>query len=170
MNPGGGWAVRQDALCKCHELYGPGVDVALQLTFPALVVAAAGIAVLHVRAFTAGPSRRTVTMAALLTAVSLIAWMMTARVFSPQYMIWLAAPLAVLGTLSGAPLARLDLAFVAAAALLTHLIYPLGYEAVLVERHPLQPIFLVIATLRDALVVALGVRLAIQTWRLTRRA
>jgi hypothetical protein len=167
----GGWTVRQDeVVCKCHELYGPGVDVALQLTFPALLIAAAFVAILHLRALAAPAAARTAAVAALLTALSLVAWLVTARVFSPQYMIWLAAPLAVLGTLPGAPLARLDLAFVAAAALLTHLIYPLGYEAVLVERHPLQPIFLVIATLRDALVVALGMRLAMQTWRLTRRA
>jgi hypothetical protein len=167
----GRWTVQQDeVLCKCHQLSGPGVDVALQLTFPALLIAAAFVAILHLRAFAAPAAARTAAVAALLTALSLVAWLVTARVFSPQYMIWLAAPLAVLGTLSGAPLARLDLAFVVAAALLTHLIYPLGYEAVLVERHPLQPIFLVIATLRDALVVALGVRLAMQTWRLTRRA
>ena len=169
LDADGRWTVRQDdVLCKCHELYGPGVDVALQLTLPALLIAAAFVALLHLRAFAAPPAARTCAVAALLTALSLLAWLVTARVFSPQYMIWLAAPLAVLGTLPGAPLARLDLALVAAAALLTHLIYPLGYEAVLVERHPLQAIFLVIATLRDALLVALGVRLAMQTWRLTR--
>src|SRR5207244_10732429 len=99
---------------------------------------------------------------------SRVAGLLATRVYSPQPRLRLAPPLAVLGTLPGAPLARLDLALVAAAALFTHLIYPLGYEAVLVERHPLQAIFLVIATLRDALLVALGVRLAMQTWRLTR--
>jgi hypothetical protein len=168
LNPDGGWTVRrEDVLCKCHELYGPGVDVALQLTFPALLVAAALAAVLYVRAFRAPAAARTSAVVALLTAVSLIAWLVTARVFSPQYMIWLAAPLAVLGTLPGTPLARRDVALFVAAAILTHLIYPLGYEAAIIDRHPLQALFLVIATLRDALIVWLGARLALQTWRLT---
>jgi hypothetical protein len=168
FNPDGGWAVRQEnVLCKCHELYGPGVDVALQLAFPALLIAAVLVTVLYTRAFHAPAAARTSAVAALLTTVSLVAWLVTARVFSPQYMIWLAAPLAALGTLPGTPLARRDVALFVTAAVLTHLIYPLGYEAAVIERHPLQGIFLVIVTLRDALIVWLGARLALQAWRLT---
>lgn len=169
LDGGARWAVRYQDICNCQELFGPGVALALALALPAMLIAAALVVALHVRAFAAPAVARSAALAALITVLSLLAWLLTARVFSPQYMLWLAAPLAVLGVLPGATLERLDIALFIGATALTHLVYPLGYEAVLVERHPLQLGFLLVITLRDALIVALGARLAMQAWRLTRR-
>jgi hypothetical protein len=159
------WVVQGNEACNCHEISGPGVTQAVAIAGFATFVAAAGVLTIHVRAFFAPPEARTSALAALLTTVLIIAWVATARVFSPQYMIWLSAPLAVLGVLTGNRLARLDLALFIAACFLTHVVFPLGYDALVWEGHFLQGGVLLILTLRDALVVTLGVRLAVQAWR-----
>src|SRR5260221_10999409 len=83
----GGWTVRQEeGVCKCHQLYGPGVDGAVQLTFPALLIAAAFVALPHLRAFAPPAAARTAAVAALLTSLWLVARAVTARAFRPQNM------------------------------------------------------------------------------------
>jgi hypothetical protein len=98
--------------------------------------------------------------------VTVLAVVATNKVFSPQYLIWLAAPLAALGTLPGSPLARADGILFLAACTLTQLVYPLNYGA-LVNEGQTSAWVLAALTLRDLLLVALGVRLTVQAWRAT---
>jgi hypothetical protein len=162
LSPGGAWAVQPNDLCNCHELVGPGVPQALALAGFATFAVAAGVLAVHVRAFFAPSATRNAGVAALLAALMLVAWLVTARVFSPQYMVWLAAPLAALGVLPGKGLRRGDVALFVVACLLTHLVFPLGYEPLIQEGHLLQGPALAILTLRDSLVLVLGVRLVLE--------
>jgi Glycosyltransferase family 87 len=164
---GAPWDVAHQALCNCDEISGPAIAGAMAAARLAALAAAAALAALYVRALRAPPAARGAATAALLTALALLAWLVTSRVFSPQYLLWLAAPLAVLGVLPGAALEPADVALFVLACLLSHLVFPIGYEALLVERHFLQGPVLSVLTARDALLVALGVRLAARGWRMT---
>jgi hypothetical protein len=159
---GSRWTVRF-AACHCHEIFGPGVDVALHVTSLLVVAGAAFVALLYVRAFQAPAPARSARRGALLAALTVLVWVAGARVFSPQYLLWLAAPLAVFAALPGAAPKPAEVALLVGAAALTHFIYPLTYEALIVERHAVQSVSLAALSMRDALLLALG-------WRLGRRA
>lgn len=159
---GGVWKVGF-APCHCTEIFGPGVHVALQAGKLLMAAGGALVAFLYVRAFQAPTQARTPSRAALLAAFSLLAWFAGAGAFSPQYLLWLAALLALLGVLPGAAVRRADVALLVAAAGLTHFVYPLTYEALVVERHFLQPVSLAALSVRDALLLMLA-------WRMGRRA
>ena len=160
------------AECRCWELQGPGVAAAMQAGSGALLLGLAGVQLLHARAFAAPPAQRTVALAARLTVLFLIVWIASNKVFSPQYLIWLAAPLAALGAmrnaLRGEELARADLVLLALACALTQAVFPLNYPAL---AHAEQSKLWVLAalTLRDAAIASLGLRLAAQIWRSTAR-
>jgi hypothetical protein len=164
FDPGGAWSLSY-AACKCTEIFGPGVGAALAAAAFALLLGGLALAAMHVRAFVAPAERRTPALAALLTALGILVWLVAGRVFSPQYLIWLAAPLAVLGALAKPGLAHRDVALFVAACVLTQAVFPFGYAALVIERHPLQAPFLVAMTLRDVLLLVLGARLAGQLWR-----
>lgn len=161
------WVIQGNPLCNCHELVGPGIGKAVAIAGFAAFAAAGGVLALYIRAFFADRQVRSASLAAVLTALMLIVWLVTARVFSPQYMIWLAAPMAVLGVLPENSLPRSELILYILACLLTHLDFPLNYEALLSERHVLQGLALAILTLRDMLIVVLGLLLALKAWRAT---
>lgn len=160
LEGGSRWTVTFSEACHCHELAGPGTGWAAAAGV-LILLAGAGLTVfLYARAFARPAAERGAAQAALLAAFSLLVWIVGARVFSPQFLLWLAAPLAVAGVLPGAALRAFDVALLAAAALLAQLVYPLGYEALLVQGHFLQGKVLIALTLRDALLVATAVRLA----------
>ena len=162
----GGWSVRY-AECKCHEIFGPGVPAAIQSGTYALLLGSIAVLALHARAFTAPPERRTAAVSAILAALVVIAWLIGGRVFSPQYLIWLAAPMAVLGALPGRPLPTADVALIVLIALLTHVVFPYGYESLVNEPDRRQALVLAAMTIRDVLILILAVRLASQLWRAT---
>jgi hypothetical protein len=151
---------------NCYEVLGPGVDIALQASLIAMGLALIGLAILYVRALRAPAGVRGPALAAVILLVTVLAVVATNKVFSPQYLIWLAAPLAALGTLPGSPLARADGILFLAACTLTQLVYPLNYGA-LVNEGQTSAWVLAALTLRDLLLVALGVRLTVQAWRAT---
>ena len=159
----GNWESRLGA-CRCYELHGPGVEQALQLASAGLLIGLVGLAVLYVRAFKAPATARTAALAARLSVLALIVFIATNKVFSPQYMIWLAAPLAVLALLAEDGLPRADFALLIGACALTQVIFPLNYAAL---AHVEESRAWVLAALlaRDAAIVALGVRLAARIWR-----
>jgi hypothetical protein len=154
---------------NCFEVRGPGVDLALQSTAVATAVALIGAALLHVRAFRAPESARTPALATRLLVLTVLLVLASSKVLSPQYLIWLAAPLAVLGTLAVAPLERFDAMLFVAACALTQVVFPLNYPA-LVNEGELRGWVLATLTLRDVLLIALGMRLAVQVWRASARA
>jgi len=90
--------------------------------------------------------------------------MVGAKVLSPQYLLWLAAPLAAAGVAPETTLRATDIALAVASGLLTHFVYPLTYEALVVPQHFFQLEALLALTLRDALLLALAVRLGLQAW------
>jgi hypothetical protein len=167
LDPGAAPTLQLAAGCNCHELFGTGVAAALRASTLAGLVGAIGVVGLYLRAIAAPQPARTVAVAALLATVAVMVSIMSSRVFSPQYMIWLAALLAALGALPGQNLARTDVGLFLAACVLTQMVYPLGFQALLIEGHYLQRAVLVLLTLRDALLVALGARLCVQHWRAT---
>jgi hypothetical protein len=147
---------------NAYEVKGPGVDLALSLSNAALLLALAAVAALHIRALRAGPGARTPVLAALLFATTVIALLATSKVFSPQYMVWLAALVAALGALPGARLGSFDAYALLAACALTQIVFPLNYDALVRASS-----FAVLAalTLRDACLLALGARFAVHAWR-----
>jgi len=162
----GAWSVRY-AACKCHEIFGPGVHSALQVGTYSLVIGGLVLIALHVRAFGASAERRTPAVSALLTALVVMVWLFGGRVFSPQYVIWLAAPVAVLGVLPGQPRPALEVGLFVIASLLTHVVFPFGYGPLINPPDGFQATVLAAMTLRDLLLVVLAARLALRLWRAT---
>jgi hypothetical protein len=151
---------------NAYEIRGPGVDVALQASSIAMLLALIGVAIVWVRAFRAPAGVRDPALAARLLLLTVLAMVVTNKVFSPQYVVWLAAPLAALGTFPGAPPARLDNALFLGVCALTQLVYPHGYHILLSQAQASASVLLAL-TLRDVLLVTLGARLAAQAWRAT---
>jgi hypothetical protein len=152
--------------CRCYELQGPGVDFAMQAAGAVLLLGAAGLAWLYWRALRAGAAARTPALAARLTVLALLVFVATNKVFSPQYLVWIAAPLAALAVLPGGGLARADLALLLGACAATHVIFPLNYASLAHVEASRAWVLLLLAA-RDAALVALGARLARQCWRAT---
>ena len=91
--------------------------------------------------------------ATVLTSVLLLLFMLTNRVFSPQYLIWIAAPLLVLA--AHQPAERRSWWTCLLAVLLSQLIFPRGYP-LLKAFHPLAVVLL---NLRNGLLVWVVLRL-----------
>ncbi|HEX9395729.1 MAG TPA: glycosyltransferase 87 family protein [Burkholderiales bacterium] len=163
----GGWESRLGE-CRCYELHGPGVDLAMQLAAAALALGAIGLAALYWRALRAHPAARNAALAARLTVIGLILFIATNKVFSPQYLIWLAAPLAVLALLAEDGLPRADFTLLLAACALTHVVFPLNYGT-LAHVEQSRAWILTVLLARDAALIALGARLAVRAWRDTVR-
>jgi hypothetical protein len=153
---------------NCYEIRGPGVDVALQVSSIAMLLALIGVAIVWVRALRTPAGVRSPALAARILLLTVLAMVVTNKVFSPQYVIWLAAPLAALGAFPGAPLARLDSALFLGACALTQIVFPHNYH-VLLSQGQASAAVLAALTLRDLLLLALGARLAAQAWRATPR-
>lgn len=154
--------------CKCYELHGPGVEIAQQFATAALLLGLAGLALIHIRALTAPAAARTAELVARITVLAAIVWIATNKVFSPQYLLWIAAPLSALGAMPGARASRADFAIFILACALTHLVVPLNYAA-LSSAENSKLWVLAALTLRDIALVSLGARLAAQLWRSTAR-
>jgi hypothetical protein len=149
---------------NAYEVKGPGVDVAVSLSTAALLLALAALAALHVRALRGAAATRTPGLAALLFVTTVSAVLVTSKVLSPQYMVWLAALAAALGTLARTSLTRVDVWGLLAACALTQAVFPLNYDALVTGSS-----FSVLAalTLRDACLLMLAVRFAACAWRTT---
>ena len=150
--------------CRCYELHGDGVALAQQIAGGALILALAGLALLYFRALRSDAAARTPALAARLTLLALLAFIGTNKVFSPQYLVWVAAPMAALALLDRDGLARADVALLLAACALTHVIFPLNY-ATLAHAGESRAWVLLVLLLRDALLVWLAARLAARVWR-----
>jgi hypothetical protein len=150
------WSVRITEF-NCYEIGGPGVQLAMDLAAAALVTGLAALAVLCWRLFRAPPAARGPQTAAALVALTVLILVCTNKVFSPQYLVWLAGPLAAMDS----RLSRKDLRIFIAACALTQLVFPLGYGSlVAAAAWPL-----VALTMRDVLLLWLGARLARSLWR-----
>ena len=153
--------------CKCHEIRAAATAGALSLAAGARWLGLAGLALLFVRALRAPEAARSAALAAQLTALSVIIWIATNKAFSPQYMVWVAAPLAALGVLQAGPSYRTNVALLLLACALTQYVFPSSYDALVAGGREAAPA-LTVLTLRDLLVLTLGARLALDLWRDTR--
>jgi hypothetical protein len=160
----GSWESRLGE-CRCHELAGPGVEFALSAANGALLLGAAALGLLLWRAARAGPAARTPALAARLAVLTIMVFVAGNKVFSPQYLVWVAAPLAALAALPGGRLARTDLALLLGAAFATQLVV-LNYGS-LAPVETMRAWMLVVLAARDGALLALGARLALQCWRAT---
>jgi hypothetical protein len=153
-----GTSVYYDADILTFQVTGPGTDVVSTLVTAGMVLAAVLAVVLAVRS-----RRRGADPAALLplSALGVLGVLIVFnKVGSPQYIAWLAAPVvaAILAGGTAAKAMRLPAVLVLAIALLTQLVYPYLYGAVIAA----QPAMVTVLTLRNALlVVLLGVTIAL---------
>ena len=143
------------------QVLGSGVDTASAVMTPLLVISSA--ALLALGALVARSGARPAHLLAPLSLAIVVGLLVFNKVGSPQFVLWIAAPV-VLGIVSQGRrfLAPAVLALVIAAV--TQIIYPFGYDALLV----LQPGMLVVLTLRNAALVVLFAMAVRMVWRLRR--
>lgn len=144
--PGSGPYWNPDILT--YQVDGPGVELAATLLTPVLALATVAVGACGVLAV-----RRGVGAAQLLAPLSLalvLSFVAFNKVGSPQFIAWLAAPV-VLGLIQSGRAFRLPALVVMAIALITQVVYPWGYDALLA----LDPALIAILTLRHLLVFLL---------------
>jgi hypothetical protein len=141
------------------QVVGAGVDAASALMTPLLVVASAALLALGAVVVRAGA--RAVHLLAPLSLAIVVGLLVFNKVGSPQFVLWIAAPV-VLGIVTQGRRFRAPALLALGIAAITQLIYPFGYDALLV----LQPGMLLVLTARNvALVVLLGLAVRM-VWRL----
>jgi len=120
---------------QAYEIFGPGVELWVTVSNLATVIGLATLAVLFVRAFGAGGASPVQTGLLVLTTIAVM--IVTNKTLSPQYLLWLAGPGAVLLLLRhrAEPAERLVVRHTAyallALAVLTNLVYPVLYPSLL---------------------------------------
>jgi hypothetical protein len=141
------------------QVVGAGVDAASALMTPLLVVASAALLALGAVVVRAGA--RAVHLLAPLSLAIVVGLLVFNKVGSPQFVLWIAAPV-VLGIVTQGRRFRAPALLALGIGAITQLIYPFGYDALLV----LQPGMLLVLTARNvALVVLLGLAVRM-VWRL----
>lgn len=150
-----------------YDVSGPGTAATLTVADVASLLAVLVVLVLAVRAARHRHDAEALAICAVAVVVMII---VTGKTFSPQYLHWLAAPLAVALALGGRHRVALKWLGVMGlvAALLSHVLYPWVYSFMLEGGgSPLNVLALTVLVARNGLVVVfafLAVRLA---WRAT---
>jgi len=143
------------------QVTGDGVATTARLATPLMALVVAGVVLLGVRALRGGASAAALLPPLVLGLVA--ALLVTNKVGSPQFTAWFAVPL-VLGLVlarRGGPSPVAPTVLVLATAALTQVVYPWGYDALVL----LRPWALSVLTVRNALEAALLVVAAVQLWR-----
>ncbi|MBF4573835.1 DUF2029 domain-containing protein [Herbiconiux sp. VKM Ac-1786] len=155
---GGGSEVYYDMQILTFQVTGPGSDVAAMLMTPLLVVAVAAVLLFAVYVVRKGaPATHVLPPLALALVMALIVFN---KVGSPQFMVWLSAPI-ILGLVTQGRrfFWPAVLAFVMAG--LTQVIYPIAYDAIL----GLDPVMLTVLTLRNLLSITMLVIAVVMLWQ-----
>ncbi|MEO7979360.1 MAG: glycosyltransferase 87 family protein [Sporichthyaceae bacterium] len=97
-------------------------------------------------------------IATLLATLTVTVVLLTSKVFSPQYLLWLVGPVAVLLTSHELRRPRLIAALVLLCAAATHAVYPLTYTALL----DLHPVAVGLLAIRTVLLVGVATTLALE--------
>ena len=165
------WSVTMSPF-QAYEIFGVGVAGWLALSTVAGVLGWAAIAAGWVRAFRGSPiSLPAIGLLVLATVAILV---VTNKTLSPQYLLWLAGPMAALLTVDGSPVERRQTTRLAvqlvALALLTHLVYPGFYSGLLGERgQPLLIVATLLTAVRNVALLAFTLELCLLGWRLMSR-
>ncbi|QNO38474.1 DUF2029 domain-containing protein [Protaetiibacter sp. SSC-01] len=129
---GAGTSIYYDRGILTYQLQGPGTELAAALSTPLLVLAVGAIVVLGVvGAVRRVPEERMLPLLVLALTVALIAFN---KVGSPQFAVWLAAPIVfglVSARLAGGPSFHVPALLALATAALTQVVYPYWYGKLL---------------------------------------
>lgn len=146
------------------QVVGPGVDGAIVAASVASLVAIALLAVLWLRAVRHGARGAQPAVAGLLATLTVILLTVTDKTLSPQYLIWIAALLAVVGALHPTVMPPAAVPTLLLTCAVTHLIFPFWYDPLVAGR----PYAVLLLVARDLGLAALAVQIGRQVWRLTR--
>lgn len=151
---------------NAFEISGPGVPLLLATTSLLSVLLVVGLGMTWVRAWRRGSSLSPDAVVWLaLTAVC--AFMVSSRVLSPQYLLWLlpaaAAGLAVAETRRGLRRLRQWAVVLLVTTATTHLVFPVFYGG-LITHDPASVRVVLLLVARNAMLVWLLVRAASETW------
>ncbi|MFB2597957.1 glycosyltransferase 87 family protein [Herbiconiux sp. P17] len=140
------------------QVTGPGSQLAAKLMTPLLVVAVAAILVLAVFVVRSGAASTVVLPPLALALVT--ALIVFNKVGSPQFMVWLSAPI-ILGIVTQGRRFFVPAITAFVMAGLTQIIYPIAYDEVL----GLDPLMLSVLTLRNLLTVCLLLLAVVMLWQ-----
>jgi hypothetical protein len=164
-----GWVVDMSRY-QAYEIFGPWVSAVLVVSTTATVLGLLAIAALAVRAFrAANPSALAVGLVVLATVAIMT---LTNKTLSPQYLLWMGGPMAALLVLVGhgtdaqrATIRRVAVRLLVL-ALLTHLVYPLFYNALLGrEGDAMLVVATLVTALRNVALVVFAVQVTRLAWR-----
>ena len=146
------------------QLVGPGTGAALTAATAASGLAVLLLAVLWLRA---ARRREALPPAApgLLAVLTVCLMATTDKTLSPQYLIWVAALVAVVGVTHPDALPRGTVPLLLATCALTQLIFPLNYDPLVA----VEPYAVLLLAVRDAGLLAVTWLVGRQLWLLTRR-
>ncbi|KQP55785.1 hypothetical protein ASF51_11545 [Agreia sp. Leaf283] len=154
-------AVQYIPAINTFQVVGSGVDQASALMTPLLVVVSAALLLLG--AVVSRSGARAVHLLAPLSLAIVVGLLVFNKVGSPQFVLWIAAPV-VLGIATQGRRFRAPAVVALGIAAVTQLIYPFGYDALLV----LDPGMLVVLTARNVALVVLFAMAVRMVWRLRR--
>lgn len=160
---GGKYQIRY-AESKSFEITGPGVELATQMASVALYLTVLFAAVVVVRRLASQSWRSWESIA--LSMVLIVAVLVTNKVFSPQYMVWLAPITAVALCFSHSWHAKANATMMLAITWLTHYVYPAHYDSLMTNNPDFMPTLALVV--RNLLMLGLlGVTIA--WWRFEAR-
>jgi hypothetical protein len=140
------------------QVTGPGSDMAAMLMTPLLVVAVAAILVLAFLVVRTGAASTVVLPPLVLAMVTVL--MLFNKVGSPQFMVWLSAPI-ILGIVTQGRRFFVPAIMAFGMGALTQVIYPIAYDWLL----GLDPVMLVVLTVRNLLTACLLGLAVVMLWQ-----
>ncbi|MDN5727108.1 MAG: glycosyltransferase 87 family protein [Propionibacteriales bacterium] len=165
LNPAG-WTVDL-SVWKAFEIFGPGVGVLLTVSSVATALGMIIIVALLVRGFRC-PTMDTWRVSLLVLAIVMI-MIITNKTLSPQYLIWLGGPLALMLVRAPSGQRRLVTRRLAIAllpiAVLTHLVYPILYPSIFLDGAAGMPLASVIMVVRNLALLVMAVWMVTLAWR-----
>ncbi len=151
---------------NAFEVTGPGVSATSTVTGALAALVLVGLVALWVRAWRVGASL-TPDAVTWLCLVAVCAFMVTSRVLSPQYLLWLlpmtAAGLAVAGTERGVQRLRRWAVLLLVTTAATHLVFPVFYGH-LTQQDPGSIRVVLLLAFRNAMLVWLTVVATCEAW------
>lgn len=151
---------------KAFEVSGPGTGSLLALSDLLLLLLLAGLVAVWWRALGRRGAPLTAEGLVWLTLASVSGFLATAKVLSPQYLLWLLPVTAVALLVSDGSVVRRWAAALLVVTVLSHAVYPLLYRG-LVTHSGESSAAVPVLVLRNLLMVALLVVATRQAWRVT---
>lgn len=164
VHPVGVWNIRVSQY-KAFEIFGPGTKAIITATTVLTVLGGLLLVAMWWRALKMrSPSAETLGWLFLATALIVT---ITNKTLSPQYLLWLGGPVAALAVRKPADNAvRIFARVLLVTAVATHLVYPIGYNALL-KTHSLMWLVSLTLTVRNLLLIWLTWYAVRQVWRQT---